>query len=178
MISIYHQIKNYKGQRAWKYIIIHHSFTNDGQVVDWTAIKNWHTGRNIKSPYCWHDIGYHVGLEFVKGVLTYQVGRSLDHDGAHCRGRNHDAIGICLIGNYDIVEPTHHQYFYLASLCRRYMEKFYIPVHRILGHRSYSEKSCPGEKFNIVKLRNYIKGNIFKYSPEPKKFAGTNLFVT
>ena len=164
MLNIYETIRCYKGSKKWEYIIIHHSQTKDRITADWEAIRRWHTGQIPGSPYKWDDIGYHFGLESVNEVLTYQIGRSLDIFGAHCRGRNHDGLGICLIGSYDDNAPTHEQYFAMSSLCRYLMEKFDIPIHNVLGHRSFSEKSCPGELFNIVKLRNYIKGEISKYS--------------
>jgi len=163
MDNIFDIIKNYKGNMTWRYIIIHHSLTRDRQVVDFEAIRRWHKGEIPGSPYKFEDIGYNAVIENVKGVLTIYNGRSLDIKGAHTRGRNHDAIGICLVGNYDIIEPTHDQYFILSSLCRYYKDKFDIPTRNILGHRSFSSKSCPGELFNIVRLRNYIKGDTKKY---------------
>jgi len=158
MCTVFEKIRNYKTDKIWTHIIIHHSLTKDGLVVDSEAIKKYHI--EVKG---WIDCGYNWLAENVNNEMAYIEGRLMTMYGAHTKGMNHCAIGICLIGNYDIVEPTHLQYFYLASLCRELMRKFGIPIYRILGHRSFSAKSCPGELFNMVKLRNYIEGNTQKY---------------
>ena len=158
MSTIFEKIRNYETDKLWTHIIIHHSLTKDGLVVDFTAIKKYHM-----EVMGWSDCGYNWLIEYVNNQLTYIEGRPMTVFGAHTKGMNHCAIGICLVGNYDMFEPSHVQLFYLASLCRELMHKFDIPIYNVLGHRSFAEKSCPGELFNMVKLRNYISGNTKAY---------------
>lgn len=162
-------ISNFQGALSWKGIILHHSATPDGKVNDWEAIRRWHTGlvgssdpkANNYNPYKANpdkDIGYHFGLEMIGGKLTYQIGRSLAMQGAHTIGMNSVAIGICLIGNYNKIEPTDQQYFLLASLCRELQRKFKILLKDINPHWAYADKTCPGRKFDMLKFRyNFVQ---------------------
>ena len=138
----------------WKYIIIHHTLTKDGEVKDWHSIRSYH--KDVKG---WSDIGYHYGIEKVNGRYEYQLGRDLFHDGAHCKGRNHDGIGICVVGNFDIDSPAPIQYDLTASLCRQLMDVFGIPITNVLPHRKFAPKTCPGKMFwmkPMKTLQDYI----------------------
>lgn len=108
--------------RIWTHVMLHHSLTADGKVVDTTAIKRYHTswryeGRIITpgeaqslivqgkhgviSP--WKDIGYHYTIEHVGDDIKVMEGRSLEMDGAACPegGMNRHGIQICMIGCYN-----------------------------------------------------------------------------
>ena len=151
--TVFDYIKNYPLQRTWEEILIHHSATPDGATYDTAAIKNYHV--NTKG---WNDIGYHFLLEFMNGRLSYVIGRGMNDDGAHTIGRNKQAIGICVVGNFDIIEPSHQHYFLTACLCREIMRKCSIPAWKVNPHWAYADKSCPGKMFNTVKLRyEYIE---------------------
>ncbi|MCK9583171.1 MAG: peptidoglycan recognition protein family protein [Endomicrobiales bacterium] len=155
--------------RAWQSIILHHSATSDSKINNWEQIRQWHTGKtgssDPKSPnYNSYiakpdlDIGYHFGLEMINGRLEYQIGRPMTMQGAHTVGKNETAIGICLIGNYNNVEPTKEQYFLLASLVRDLQRRFKIAIYNVLGHTNFADKTCPGKLFNLTKLKyDYIK---------------------
>lgn len=152
---------------TWKKIILHHSATADGQTNDWQSIKNWHTGKtgsdDIKSP-CFNpykvkpmlDIGYHYGLELENDILMTRIGRPLTMVGAHTLGQNAIAIGICIVGNFDIAEPSHEQYMAVAVLCSTLVRLFSIPKIEIHGHNEYALKTCPGKLFDLEKVRSLI----------------------
>ena len=154
-MNIFEEIKKQVITRDLKYIVIHHSQTKDGITVDWDQITNYH----VKT-LGYDANAYNYGLEYVNGRLVWHIGRSLNMVGAHCRGeRNRDSIGICLIGNFDEQNPTHDQYFNLASVCRILKNKFDIHLKNIHPHWAYNcYKTCPGERFNFVTLRKYILG--------------------
>lgn len=136
--------------RLWKGIIIHHSLTKDSDTVSWGAIKDYHLKQGFK------DIGYHFGLEYVDGKIKLMRGRSTEEDGAHTKGKNKDYIGICLVGNYDITEPTEDMYSQLAILCRELMERNGFDMDAIHGHFNFAEKTCPGRNFNWMKFARYL----------------------
>ena len=141
----------------WRYFMVHHSLTEDGATVSWGAIRKYHLAKG------WADIGYHFGVE--RAGLDYEaiVGRSLDMPGAHCKegGMNGQAIGICLVGNFDWVEPSYDALSVMVNrliipLSRIYRIK--LDAEHILFHREYATyKSCPGTLFSkdmVMKLIN------------------------
>ena len=145
--------------RRWEYIIIHHSLTADGREVSWNAIRNWHTGVTNRSPYKWLDIGYHFGIEKIGTRYETLLGRSLLHSGAHCKEQNMNkvGIGICLVGNFDLVSPSSLQLTQLISLVQTLQDIYIIPKEKVLGHREIaSYKSCPGKLFNMDEFRRRL----------------------
>jgi len=144
-------LMDFKNSLKWQYIILHHSMTKDGKVVDWEAIRRYHIETNG-----WDDIGYHLGIEKVNDELVIQYGRELSKVGAHCRQNkmNYRGIGICLIGNYDLVPPDKDKWDLLLALCRELQKKFNIPNKNVKGHREFaSYKSCPGSQFDMARFR-------------------------
>ena len=87
----------------WSEIIEHHSAVPDGSITsDWEGTWKYH----VTDPqHLWRAIGYNYGLEQDNGVWVYRVGRSLSMDGGHTVGHNKKAVGICVIGNYDLLAP-------------------------------------------------------------------------
>ncbi len=156
------EIENYLGfnyksvKEKWTGIVIHHSATVDGIQENWSSIKEYHIKKRG-----WRDIGYHFGIEKVGTKLEYQIGRRLDWNGAHCVGLNQTHLGICLVGNYDEIEPAQEQYEYLSNLII-IIRKFF-DIKEVIGHREAIErlknepwKSCPGIKFDLDKVRQMI----------------------
>ena len=151
-------------------IVLHHSATKDQKVRDWDAIKRFHTswrfggeivneeqaqflitqGRKVEPP--WNDIGYHYGIEWVEFQYIICPGRRENVSGAHCSqgGMNLHSLGICFVGNFDLISPPTGQWLkgveLVASLCQKYS----IPVSRIYGHRDFAPKTCPGKNFSLM----------------------------
>ena len=147
-----------------EYIIVHHSLTVDGPTLSWEAIRKYHIEKNG-----WFDIGYHQGVEDVGGIMQVFRGRADKTSGAHCKelGMNSKSIGICVVGNYDIIEPPESHLIALRQICNAYMVNYEIPVDKILGHREvglmagfdwkkHQYKSCPGSKFDMDAFRKYV----------------------
>lgn len=134
-------------------IIIHHSLTKDGQVVDWKAIRKYHIEHNK-----WTDIGYHWGVELVDDKYIIQKGRSESIPGGHCLGQNDKSIGICVVGNYDLEEPPGAALDLLARLCADICKRYKLTSEDIFTHNRFaSYKTCPGKRFPMDKLKAKVK---------------------
>ena len=140
-----------------EYIVLHHSLTKDGQVVDWQAIRRYHKGLG------WVDIGYYYGVENVNGEYEILKGRMDNQTGAHAIGFNHNSLGVCVIGNFDQAPPTEEQLDPTRRLIRSLMAAYNIPASKVIGHReTYSLrkvpviKTCPGSQFDLDAFRRSL----------------------
>lgn len=133
-------------------IIVHHSLTKDGKTVSWGNIRNYHI-----NTLGWNDIGYHAGVELVDYQYEILMGRMWDKVGAHTQGQNSDSLGICFVGNYDLIEPPDEMLETGAKIIRLWMKLYHIDILDIYRHHDFaSYKSCPGLQFDIIKLRDII----------------------
>ena len=140
-----------------KRIFVHHSLTKDSLTVSWNAIRKYHT-----QTLNWSDIGYHAGVELVAsgGEPSFEVlmGRPWDRSGAHVRGQNHDSLGICFVGNYDLSVPRKEMLQAGAVMIVQWMKLFNIQIYDIYTHNQFDKsKSCPGKMFSLVELQFRIQ---------------------
>lgn len=135
-------------------IIIHHSLTKDGREVSWDAIRWYHTHTNG-----WNDIGYHFGIELVNAHYEILMGRMMDQIGAHAKGHNHNSIGICCVGNFDLAPVPQVQLDRLVDLTQSLMRVFSIPADRVHRHHEFAAyKTCPGKMFQWGEFKTRIGG--------------------
>lgn len=132
-----------------EYIVLHHSATPDGTLRDFDAIRREHLSRGYR------DIGYHWVVEKVNEKLVALPGRPEWDTGAHCPGRNYDGIGICIIGNFQETRPDPEIYPFVADLCRQIMLRH--PIKEIGGHREYAATACPGQYFDVERVRELVE---------------------
>lgn len=145
-----------KGSRSWKYIVLHHSETDNINKKDcFDAIREYHIKHNG-----WSEIGYHLVLELVGDQPTVRLGRPLSTAGAHTVGMNHEAIGICVVGNFDHYKPEPALWNLELQIVRTLMQLYSIPKDKVVGHReTYSllnkpiAKTCPGARFDLNAFR-------------------------
>ena len=139
-----------------KYIILHHSATKDSNTFSWNAIRRYHT-----KTLGWSDIGYHFGIELVKGQYEILTGRMMDQSGAHCKqdSMNHKSLGICFVGDYDLISPPEEMWGLGVRFIRSLTEVLNISPDRIYGHHLLAHyKTCPGEQFNVDEFVRNVKG--------------------
>jgi len=139
-------------------MIVHHS-AGSNNISDFTqAVRDiyiYHTEENG-----WSDIGYNY-LVAPDGVIY--AGRDPgtgDQDrvlGAHFCGSNSNTMGICLLGNYEVVEPTSEMLGSLKEVLSwkafkdelNVLESDFHPLNSnlgvIAGHRDGCSTLCPGE---------------------------------
>ena len=112
-----------------KYIIIHHSaVSREKNSEQFDAINNYHKSKG------WGMIGYHYLIE-PNGKI--KVGRMENQHGAHCIGCNHNSIGICLTGYFDIEYPTEEQEKSLRNLLVDLLKEY--KGAEIKYHRDFCE---------------------------------------
>lgn len=174
------------GSRNWSGIVWHHSASPDNVTRDWDGIVKYHTsyridfeivspdvfeerlikgdGKVFQKP--WKDVGYHGGTEFVNGEPTFHWGRPLSMIGAHAGVKgasnrfNTEYLGLCCIGNYDLISPDPKLWDYNLAVTRTLMDAFRIPKTHVIGHREVydllgvaREKMCPGKCWSMDLFR-------------------------
>jgi len=149
VIPLYHSKK-------WKYIVIHHSATDEGNSLQF---DKYHQGKG------WEGIGYHFVID--NGTKEKQDGQIevsprwiKQEDGSHCRASNMNekAIGICLVGNFNREYVSSKQLdalVYLVNVLRKYYK---IPLKRIIGHNQVlgARTECPGKNFPWARFKNSL----------------------
>jgi N-acetyl-anhydromuramyl-L-alanine amidase AmpD len=144
--------------RKWKYIIIHHSATDEGSSL---SFDKAHISRG------WHGVGYHFVIDNgSKGKDDGQIEVSprwlKQENGSHCKAgsMNTKAIGICLVGDFSREAPTPRQMDALVYLVNRLRKYYGIPIGRIMGHGQVPGASteCPGTNFPWEELKSRLTG--------------------
>ncbi len=166
-------------------LIVHHSWSPNNRLVNnWESIRKYHTSwryngeiiaeekakklimngvEGVESPL--YDIGYHAGQEWYQGRLYLCVGRPEWIAGAHCREEriNYRSLGYCFVGCFDLEPPSDEELQFAAKI-----RKYNLPgVDCIEPHRNYTkEKSCPGSKFPMGKLKLFVAQRLRKDESE------------
>ncbi|RMG16820.1 MAG: N-acetylmuramoyl-L-alanine amidase [Planctomycetota bacterium] len=138
-----------RGERRWRYIVIHHSATRVGGAKSFhrAHAKKWKNG-----------LGYHFvignGTSTPDGFIEVgprwkRQGQGID--GAHAGNKRYNkyGIGICLVGDFNGGGPTAKQLAALRRLCRTLMAHYGIPRSAIFPHRDVRKghTDCPGKRF-------------------------------
>jgi len=112
-------------------MIIHCSDSDVPEHDNIEAIRRWHVDERG-----WKDVGYHF---FIRKDGSIEKGRDVRIAGAHCKGHNHDSVGICLSGKKEF---TLDQYIALGALMQ-IIHIEYGPMD-VYPHNHYdSGKTCP-----------------------------------
>jgi hypothetical protein len=139
--------------RQWKWIVIHHSATPSGSAA---VFDKMHRAKG------WDELGYHfvIGNGTDSGNGQIEVGSRWPKQkwGAHAKTPDNQyndyGIGICLVGNFDIEQPTPQQMKSLARLVSYMMKTYHIPASRVIGHRDTKQTDCPGKNMDIATVRS------------------------
>lgn len=148
-------------EKNWKAIVIHHSATDTGNVA---SIDDYHRKNNG-----WDGIGYDFVIGNGAGSGNGQVETTFrwtgQKTGAHCKTdesnwANEDAVGICLVGNFDNSRPSSSQMASLMKLVRFLSERYDIPASRIYGHNTtpghITNTGCPGRNFPMSYVKTHL----------------------
>ncbi|MGR3220999.1 MAG: peptidoglycan recognition protein family protein [Candidatus Anammoxibacter sp.] len=139
----------------WKYIVLHHSATEEGN-----AAKFDYYHKNKKK---WkYGLAYHfvIGNGSLSGDGEIEVGSRWTNQihGAHTgkMALNKISIGICLVGNFEEHEgPSERQLASLLPLVKYLCGKYKIAADKVLGHNQILKKhtSCPGKHFPLDEFK-------------------------
>jgi len=147
-------------EKKWTAIIIHHSATETGNAA---IFDRMHREENH-----WDGVGYDFvignGTNSGDGEVEVTFRWQQQIAGAHCGGTpnnwaNIDAVGICLVGNFDYSVPTSKQMQSLTELIQFLQQRYKIPMNRIYGHRSTPGAhvtDCPGNMFPMARLKKML----------------------
>jgi len=136
--------------RGWTQIVLHHSATSAGNVA---SIDAAHRRQRDRMGNPWLGIGYHFvvgnGQQMADGEIqsTFRWLKQLPGAHAGTRLHNEQAIGICLIGNFDESAPTEKQIAAVRALVTSLARRYAIPRERLLRHLDVQATRCPGLKF-------------------------------
>jgi len=137
-----------------KKIIVHCSDSSFGDVE---TIDRWHKERG------WSGCGYHYVItngiakkhdpydQELDGLI--QKGREWKKIGAHCKGHNHDSIGICLIGRHHF---TAKQILVALPTLLIMLGDLGIGAANIFCHCEFNKnKTCPN--IDPALIRNMVR---------------------
>jgi N-acetylmuramoyl-L-alanine amidase len=122
-------------------LIIHCTATPEGRETSVEEITKWHKARKFRT------IGYHYVVH-LDGRISR--GRQVEEIGAHCKGQNHNSIGVCYVGGVDVYgkKPkdtrTKEQKHALKMIAEQFKDKY--PEGTIHGHYEFVNKACPSFK--------------------------------
>jgi hypothetical protein len=133
--------------RPWKVIVVHHSADAVGGAA---RIDAAHRARG------WDGVGYDFvvgnGSDTPDGAIETTFRWREQRDGAHAKGWNDVAIGICLVGNFEETDPTPRQRETLVTLVRHLRRRFSIPGERVIGHGAVGATQCPGRRLPLKEI--------------------------
>ena len=131
--------------RPWKVIVVHHSATESGGAARFDAL---HKAKG------WDGVGYDFvvgnGSDTKDGEIEVTPRWTTQADGAHVKGWNDVAIGICLVGNFETADPTPRQLDALVRLVRHLRRRFHVPAERVVGHGKLGATLCPGKRLALA----------------------------
>ena len=134
--------------REWEWIVIHHSATRVGSAEVFDAA---HRARGMINGLAYHFVIDNGTEGKPDGFIETGPRWIKQMHGGHCRQPyiNESGIGICLVGNFSVDQPTSKQLDSLVLLIRGLQDQFHIPDDHVLGHGDvigeFSE--CPGSQF-------------------------------
>lgn len=150
--------------RKWRYIIIHHSATEEDNAL---SLFQMHLRRGFDN-----GLGYDFLIaNGTRGKKDGQIEVSprwlKQMDGAHCKASNMNSrgIGVCLVGNFSresLGEEQMDSLVYTVNVLRKY---YSIPLKNIMGHGQVpgAKTECPGKCFPynelFSRLRSAERGN-------------------
>lgn len=145
--------------RNWKYIVLHHTATNSGDVE---SIHESHLKNKDKNGNPWLGIGYHFVIGNGNGMANGEIEPTFrwkqQIQGAHAgvADYNQHGIGIVLVGNFEDEPPSEAQLESVKKLILALTREYDISSSQIVGHGDVKPTECPGTHFPLAEIRRKI----------------------
>ncbi len=119
-------------------VFLHHSGASESGAAGVRSIQNYHmTARGyVDVAYSW--------LVDRDSCVIYE-GRGPGIDGGHTFGHNSTSHGICVMGNFDNIEPSDELLNTIALLVAHGHTQGWWPAQLTGGHRDVKNTACPGQ---------------------------------
>ncbi len=147
-------------------IVVHHSAGNPQQTL--ASINAEHKARDFTLSSLNFYIGYHYVIDYFGEVTQTRLDNEI---GCHCVP-NIGLIGVCLLGNFQISEPSSAQIFSLQKLL--YSLEFKYSIKIVVGHRDRNKTLCPGDNlyYAIFEPRaNFISRFLAQFFKKPDHYV-------
>ncbi len=135
---------------------LHHTASSDGEAPRVRAIQRYH-----QVTKGWNDIAYNF---LISGSGTIYEGVGAGILGTHTKGHNWSSHAICVLGNYNVAEPTVASLDAVVALIRHGHLEGWWPDQLTGGHRDVSATSCPG-------------GSLYSKIPAINQLAGDDMLT-
>ncbi len=178
------------------HLIVHHSAGNNTSS-NWSAVVasifDFHVNTNG-----WQDVGYNWLID-PNGIIYEGRGGGDNVRGAHMCGYNNNTMGVCVLGNFELIEPTEDAIEALERLlawksCQANIDptgskdivSHFGNMMTISGHQDGcrpGHTACPGNFFvpKLDKLRmdtkGYIDDNCAKISNTEEESNDLEIFL-
>jgi N-acetyl-anhydromuramyl-L-alanine amidase AmpD len=145
--------------RDWKFIVLHHTASNSGDVE---SIHESHLKNKDKNGNPWLGIGYHFvignGNGMGDGMIEPTFRWKQQMQGAHAgvADYNQHGIGIVLVGNFEDSQPSEAQVVSVKRLVRVLAREYDIETSQIIGHGDVKPTECPGSHFPLNDVRDSV----------------------
>lgn len=139
---------------AWRYVVVHHSA---GPDTDWCEAELYRRDHRARG---WADLAYHGVVELIGDAYQFIGGRPLNRPGAHCKGHNSEALGICLVGDFSEWPPLDAMLEVAAAHIAGWLDAFGLTGDvegLVRRHRDLRPTACPGAAFPIDQLRHMVE---------------------
>jgi len=134
----------------WQYIVIHHSGVDTGTVK---AMDQYHREvRHMENGLAYHFvIGNGSGMRDGEIAVGRRWTKQLDGGHLASEAQNTIAIGICLVGNFDLHPPTPSEMNSLRALAQALMVRCNLTPRAVKTHQQINivHTRCPGAKFPV-----------------------------
>ena len=142
----------------WKYIVVHHSASPNASVK---GMDYYHrVERHMENGLAYHFVignGHSMkdGEIAIGGRWTGQL------DGGHLASEalNRKAIGICLVGNFDVERPSKRQMDSLRALVEFLLARCHLNADAVKTHQQINPiyTRCPGHNFPWTSFLKELK---------------------
>lgn len=101
----------------------------------------------------WADIGYHFVVDPAGRVWE---ARSTRYQGAHVKDQNENNLGILVLGNFEVQQPTQPQLAAVDRFVSQQITRYRVSMGRVRTHREIAQTECPGRNLQsyLVRTRN------------------------